>query len=358
MNIFKKITAGFVAGAMSLGMATTYVSAGSTNYLRGDIDGDGDIDIVDVAYLANFLGGTKGSADDHMSQRLDVDLSGVIDMLDRNMLSNILVGNISSTTLYYDSSNVGIPAQSTVSYRKFNALTGAQIGSDYSLSPLSTIPDYSPKGIIGTDDRTIDYSNSGVVRINSSIGQGSGFIVDDNLILTAAHVVYGASNVSYTLFNANGTVKAIYSAASYHVPLNYINGSTDNNDYALIVVNQDLYDYRTINLGVARDKLKNNTSSSVYNNYASKLGIYVTGFISNTGYTGLGNLVTPYLTNDEVLYNSDTDHGESGAPVYTQTSNGEMIAIGIHDGMKTTTSNYGRRIDTNIIHFVYNNPYI
>lgn len=40
MNILKKITAVAVAGAMSLGMATTFVGANSTNYLRGDIDGE------------------------------------------------------------------------------------------------------------------------------------------------------------------------------------------------------------------------------------------------------------------------------------------------------------------------------
>ena len=359
MNIFKKITAGIVAGAMSVGMASTTVSANSTNYLRGDIDGDGTVALTDLAYLANFLSGNKGSADNHMSQRLDVDMSGIIDILDQNMLSQIILGSITPNTIYYESTNNGIPAQNTLYYQKFDAQTGGQIGSAYPLSPVSTIPNYAPKGIIGTDDRYIDYSNSGVVRITSSIGQGSGFIVDDNLILTAAHVVYGATNVSYTLFNANGTPKATYSAASYHVPSNYISGSDVDYDYALIVVNQDLSDYRVINLGVARDKLKNNITSSVYLNYASKLGIYVTGYVSNTGYTGIGNLANNYLTNTLVQYNTDTVPGESGSPVYVKTSSGDMIAIGVHRGVGVANSyNQGKRIDTDVIHFIYNNPNI
>jgi len=38
-----------------------------------------------------------------------------------------------------------------------------------------------------------------------------------------------------------------------------------------------------------------------------------------------------------------------------------MIAIGIHDGYAPPTNpvyNYGKRIDTNILHFIYNNSYI
>lgn len=37
---------------------------------------------------------------------------------------------------------------------------------------------------------------------------------------------------------------------------------------------------------------------------------------------------------------------------------GDMIAIGIHNGTSTSTYNKGRRIDTNILQFVYNNPNI
>lgn len=361
MNIFKKLTAGIIVSAMSLGMATTYVGADSTSYYRGDVDGNGIVDIADLAYMANFLNGNKGSANDYMSQRLDVDMSGIIDILDQNMLSQILMGSITYDTIDYEISNVGIPEQSTIYYKKFDAQTGVQIGTAYHLDPVSAIPDYAPRGIIGTDDRVIDYSNSGVVKISTpSKGLGSGFIVADNLILTAAHVVYGETNINYTLFNSNGTVKATYSAASYHVPLNYISSSNDNDndnyDYALIVVNQNLSRYKSINLGVARDKLKNNITSSIYLNYASKLGIYVTGFVSYTGYTGIGNLTNNYLLDMGLDYNTDTDGGESGSPVYVKTSNGDMIAIGIHNGKATSTYNYGRRIDTNVLQFVYYNP--
>ena len=68
--------------------------------------------------------------------------------------------------------------------------------------------------------------------------------------------------------------------------------------------------------------------------------------------------MSPYLSNQKVLYGTDTDGGESGGPVYVKTSSGDMIAIGIHNGKSTSTCNRGRRIDTNILQFVYNNPNI
>lgn len=380
MKIFKKITAGVVAGAMSLGMATTYVGANSTDYLRGDIDGDGDVDIVDVAYLANFLSGTKGSADDHMSQRLDVDLSGVIDILDKNMLSNILVGNITSDTINYEIENAGIPFQSPIYYREYNAQTGAQIGDDYLLSPVSVIPDYSPRTIIGTDDRDEDYTQTAVVKLkfkqNGDWYNGTGFIVSDNLILTAAHCVYDtatdapSTNMTYTIYNSNGTVNTINYASTYHLPTTYINlSSWDSScDYALIVVNDDLSDYGFLDLGIARDKLKSNANSSIYKNHNSKLGIYVNGYSGDNPngsnadlhyemVSGCGNLGNPYLTNSVLYYSTDTVGGESGGPVFVKTNSGTVIVIGIHSGNDPYDGivyNEGKRIDTNVLNLVHN----
>ena len=58
-------------------------------------------------------------------------------------------------------------------------------------------------------------------------------------------------------------------------------------------------------------------------------------------------------------YNTDTVPGESGSPVYVKTSSGDMIAIGVHKGVGVSNQfNRGKRIDTDVIHFVYNNPYI
>ena len=55
-------------------------------------------------------------------------------------------------------------------------------------------------------------------------------------------------------------------------------------------------------------------------------------------------------------YNTDTVGGESGSPVYVMNSDGSMTVIGIHSGSNGAYSNTAKRIDTNIMHFIYNNP--
>lgn len=74
--------------------------------------------------------------------------------------------------------------------------------------------------------------------------------------------------------------------------------------------------------------------------------------------TGSGNLLCNWMVWDgELYYNTDSVRGESGGPVYVKTPNGDVSVIGINtEG--SASDNRGKRIDTDILHFVYNNPYI
>ena len=75
--------------------------------------------------------------------------------------------------------------------------------------------------------------------------------------------------------------------------------------------------------------------------------------------TGYGNLISGYnnvILDDYIInYSSDMVGGESGGPVYVKTQDGKITVIAINSG-GTSTYNVGRRIDSNILHFVYNNP--
>ena len=137
MNIFKKITTGVLALTIGMCVIPSAVSASmNESYRKGDIDGDGDVDNVDSAYLANFLSGIKGSANDQMSQRLDVDLSGIIDKHDKTILSSMIANGSGPIYYNYETSNLGIPSQSTIEYRKYNAQTD---GCSARHSPWATI---------------------------------------------------------------------------------------------------------------------------------------------------------------------------------------------------------------------------
>ena len=248
------------------------------------------------------------------------------------------------------------------------------------MNSLSLISNQETRHIFGDDDRELYYSQSGVVKllftINGVRRPASGFIVGDHTILTAAHCVYDtendipASNISYTTYNSNGRVNSVSNAKSYHLPQKYIDCSRYSSwcDYALITVYEDFSysGYEIYNLGIARNIIKNDIESSVYENLNSRLGIYVSGYSSDTQnlellgeiVTGCGNFLCDMINNDVLFYNTDTVGGESGGPVYVRKSDGDITVIGINSGHNRGTPlyNLGKRIDTDIIHFVYNNP--
>lgn len=54
----------------------------------------------------------------------------------------------------------------------------------------------------------------------------------------------------------------------------------------------------------------------------------------------------------------DTIGGNSGSPVYLYDSSGNKTVIAIHGYGDIGYGNYGVRIDTDILHFAYNNPHL
>ena len=104
-------------------------------------------------------------------------------------------------------------ANTAKGYTKFNAETGAQIGT-YSLT-VQYGEQPAPRDIIGSDDRYIDWTKSGVVKIFSDGHyRGTGFVVGRHEIATAAHVLTSSDNgvvsgikiSEIKLFNADGSV--------------------------------------------------------------------------------------------------------------------------------------------------------
>jgi len=369
MKIFRKISTALLAFVLCSATVSSSVNAISSTYQKGDIDGDGSITMSDLAYMAQFLHGYIGSADNYMTQRLDVDSSGIIDQNDESLLADILVGNANTNSLAYSSTISEIPAQTTESYGKYNAQTGNKIGLNYELYPVS---DILPRSVIGADDRYLDYNNHGVVSLSFTVNGedkiGTGFVVGAHQILTAAHCVYDtennrpAKNVSYTVYGDSESSSTTHSAVNYHVPQCYIDLSSYDPiyDYAIITVNETFTDDYIMDLGIARDVIANNNNSDVYQNYLGKPRIYVTGHSSNMT-TGYGNLISGYrnvILDDYIInYNSDMIGGESGGPVYVKSRGRKISVIAINSG-GTDTYNVGRRIDYNILHFVYNNPYL
>lgn len=269
-------------------------------------------------------------------------------------------------------------ANTARTYRIFNAKTGAKIGSDYTLNALPA--EDNSRAVIGEDERVIDWTKSGVVKLMSSdYYLGSGFVVSDHVIATAAHCVYDCSNgkakriPKILLFDNNGNITLEATPVTTHVPVEFINAVNDGNyrtisDYALITVKEDLSAYACFNLGVPLNSFINSNSVVTVTGFPATWGkpgeeITMNTNTQHTMYSGNGKM---YNGNDSIIeYEVDTSGGNSGGPVYiTESAYGQtyytVVGINVaHPNGANPKYNIGTRITTDLIHFYSaNNNYI
>lgn len=257
------------------------------------------------------------------------------------------------------SSNVGA-SNTKRGYRIFNAQTN-EYKCSYSLSALSST-DIS-RSVIGPDGREIDWSKSGVCKIITSTGSwGTGFVVDEHTIATAAHCTYDKIIAEILLFDSNGNLELSATPVEYHVPIYYINQPNDDDkyryDYSLLTVEEDLSDYVCFNLGTTLDSFGTSNASLKVTGFSGDLNNTLS---VHTNYTGIGNILS--LDDMQLFYNADTYGGNSGGPVYiTETRLGNIyntvLAIHTHKEHGDSAGNRGTRITTDLLHFYYNNSNI
>lgn len=284
-------------------------------------------------------------------------------------------------TVFSLSSSKANAGDITLKYKVYNATTG-QFLRDYNL----TVEGNNTRAVIGDDDREVDYSKNGVVKI--IIGEfeeiepglmtayyriGTGFVVDDHTIATAAHLFTNEEkneNIirvsSLLLFDQDGNVSmTIKDPVEYHYPDKFVQQNEERffYDYALITVKQSLEDYRCFNLGMMTeefpDKPTNVVSASGFPgevrgkevNTLSKHELYRgTGkaTIFNRGSSGDIELI---------YYTADTTGGNSGGPVYVAEHINDKIyytVIGINV-RGTDIQNIGTAMSPTVLKFLRGN---
>ena len=324
-----------------------------------DADGDGRISISDAVAIRMYLAGQHCPT---QPDAYDTDRNGIISYMDARCVEMYLAqtwgGNGAASSSNVEDTITG------KNYKVFNATNGNLLRS-YTLSPLAS--KNNSRDAIGTDDRVIDWTKSGTVKLLMQGGSlGTGFVVDSHTIATAAHCVYNSEYectplYDILLFDTNGNVTLHATPVECHIPSIY--ATHHELDYALITVEEDLSDYACFSLGVVSN------SSNVYNKSVSVTGfpgvvngIAVNGFDNHVMYTGNGVIVS--CEDKRLIYNADTSAGNSGGPVYiTETINGNtyfsVIAITASlGGNDEVLNSIGTRINTNLIHFYKNNPNI
>lgn len=306
----------------------------------------------------------------------------------KRIISSVVLAVIAASSTVFLSADA---SADSYKYYKYVRATDTVTTYELELEPYSaTSSSYNmSRGVIGDDNRT-RRSTNGVVHIEyGGKTGGTGFIIGDHTIVTAAHCVVNFSNLSSDVsdeeavsaddFLDNIVIRRYNSSGFYdgselmtpveiHVPCKRRTSNANQkqlNDFALITVAQDLSAYTHFNLGIAYDT--GNTNSL-------DIPVLATGFPGDLNenanshylmYTGFGHISTDTPPDPGLLYfDADVEAGTSGGPVYTvtrctvgnttYTSYTAISLVGVsHDDV-----NWGPRFDSRIIQFYHNNPYI
>lgn len=366
-------------------MSTSFASAiNDDSYDPLDVNHDNSIDMADVITVQLYL---KGNLYCPTYNQLDANQSSTVDYNDVMYIQNYLLYYSNLSDSYYSrasQNSVQFPtisgftpdgyASSTNSrtYKRYSYVSSQEL-SNYSLTPsTNALLDENMDIVLGSDERyeAYGYENTGIVRI-SNVG-GTGFIVGDHVIATAAHCVYSNfSNTWYSIgiqtYNANGTLSGTtLTPIEAHIPEYYDTYDSTEYDYALITVEEDLSNYIQFALGEPYNADETNYES---------IPLYLTGCPGSTIYGNNSNNklysseghVSTYLNTNILRYDIDSSSGQSGSPVYTITrhTKGNSIsytytALAIHSGAPSQTAsfNWGPMITKYQLQFFLNNPYL
>lgn len=308
-------------------------NAARVNVKLGDVNGDGVVTILDALNTMYYIGG-KCKPTPLQLTAMDVNQDYIIDRTDVVMIQEMSVNNINeinvSKELY------SLPNTTGAYYVKYNVADGSN--EEYFLSsvtePIST-PSITNRSLAISGDEMdhVDNINTNVVELSISGGYlGSGFIISNHVIATAAHCVYNkgtssfCSNINIKIHTNNNVMQ--YSAKSYHIPKNYIttnSANVDNFDYALIYVEDDLSTYGIWDCGIAVKELTTNATSSE-NHYVTTSGFCTVNNITRR-YFSTGSVID-FSTNPLESHNNtnlrlatscETHGGKSGGVMYYES---------------------------------------
>ncbi len=383
MKIKKTLAAVLAALCVTSTMPAVISSATYDNH---DVNHDGSVDMLDILAINQHLMGSKYYME---YNRLDVNQSHTVDAVDANCVQNEVLGIDYSVVYIRQYGNgykqpVSMPAVNSFTpdssatqttgrtYRRYSYKEGKYL-SNYTLTPNNMSLDADTtqsRGLINNDDnRTVAHGaeNAAIVAIGTV---GTGFIVGDHTIATAASCVYNGNQIRTNLVvyrhDTTGNIVGIpMTISEIHVPANYSTKGSQY-DYALITVDQDLSTLPHFDIGNA------------YSFTASEAGsipLHVTGQPDLVGddldvenptgvlYTHNGSVYDN--SNGSMFYfNMDATAGQEGAPVYTITReayNGEFYytytALSLF-AADSNGCNRGPRMTKHHLTFYGNNPYV
>ncbi len=218
--------------------------------------------------------------------------------------------------------------------------------------------------------------DSATVKITGNYGgytaEGTGFIIGEHEIMTAAHVVDQFTGCTFTVTvpdaNPYSSNSQKFDVKSVHIPKSYIDftqshvygDSTQNYDYAIVVVDADLSEYGSYLLGMATDSAINNN-----------VPIHCVGYsgnalkISNGTIEQFNTSVNDGYKDNNITFNAVSFGGTSGGPIYVEsafsmTGNENQAetyrtAVSLVSTGDRNNHVYGYYIDPIVLQFAYDN---
>ena len=386
----KKRIWALMSAAVTTSALVVSMTGSSVTTVR-DADGDGRYTGSDAQLTLRYL---NGEFNPSSVRSFDFDGNGIISYVDALKVLGYYSGSFNDASL---PGPVGADSQAIATTRTYvrhyfnNNVTNPVTEYSLTVNPYdntNTSPNANSQQrlIIGENDMIID-NDTAVVCLcdtNSGNGYGSGFIISDHIIVTAAHCVFNYSyHTSSTYDNfkvklTDNNNNTIYGTPEYvDIPKNYATRGDNNFDYALIYVEEDLSEYGSFQLGAVLDEYIDNNGEVTVSGFPATSG-YPDEYIdqpSDLRFKATGKLLPP---NSEIspskdvilMYDADMTFGDSGGPVYvhesftTQSDSYDYnTVIGINtreweDSYYQIKENRGIRITPDHLKFYNDNPYI
>ena len=388
MHIKSKIIAVLSTAVVTAASVISFSGSAAQNVTYNDPYGNGIIDMSDSVAIMQYI---SGAITPENVDRLDFDNNGVVTMMDSykiQMYRLQLLGNADDNVTLASPAAETPQGDSSSTYRVYNAQTLTEMTSKkYTLNESTkyyndSCNSISTRFVMGTNDRVIDWTKNGVVKLMSPTAEsgyiGTGFVVGKHTIATAAHCVFNGNTFkpkdisSIKFFDNNGNNIMDIVPKEYHIPKKYIDAPSFNPniyDYALITVEEDLSDYMQFDLGTVRNYSSSRNIAVTNTGFPGELEnpdgskIPVNDADHHNKYSSTGSITSTSLRN--FAYNADTSDGNSGGPIYcTENINGQTYytVIGINSYEVKYDSgdknNFAVRVTTELLRFYNQNPYI
>lgn len=390
MRYFKKIILSAITVIGFSSALLTYTKTPTSNALSsillGDANGNGLVTSADGQFIQYYLLGYY-SANDYQVTAMDINQDGLIDKADIAMIYYIDSTGGSSSTVNKDLYTA--PLNESREYYRHNCQNNNTQTYNIAAAGSSSTNSLNSSEVTRTGSEYYDVTNNNIVQLTiNGVFQGSGYIIGDHIIATAAHCsVYTANslsgqelayynNIKVNVYNTNAIVSEqnllISTDVEYiHIPCSYysINNGiityNDNYDYALLYVKDSLSSYASNwDFGVTVEEVSSLNKTAI-----------------TSGYRWYNNILARYLSNGTIvpmpsggnnlsscrMFSTGSSYpGKSGGVVYSSSSynnSNYKSAIAIVTGspgagQEGAGQTWSTRINPTLIRFYKRNNYL